>query len=98
MKIHDAEAATDEGPYPICGNIAPNFKALAGVTVGPGWRRAIAERVGGIRIDGDRADRSAAEADAGRSGPPVYVEHPRRAGTATSSRPTRRSPPSNTRR
>ena len=49
MKIHAAEAKTDEGPYPICGNIAPNFKALAGVTVGPGWRKAIAERLGGIK-------------------------------------------------
>ncbi len=49
MKIHDIEAATDEGPYPICGNIAPNFKGLAGITIGPGWRKAITERVGGVR-------------------------------------------------
>src|SRR6185312_9550096 len=49
MWIHAAEAKTDEGPYPVCGDIAPNFHALAGVTVGPGWRKAIAERLGGVK-------------------------------------------------
>jgi len=49
MKIHEIEAKTDDGPYPTCGDIVPNFKALAGVTIGPGWRKAIAERVGGIK-------------------------------------------------
>ena len=49
MKIHDVEAATDDGPYPVCGDITGNFKALTGVTIGPGWRKAIAERVGGVR-------------------------------------------------
>ncbi len=48
LKIHDVEARTDEGPYPVCGNITSNFKTLAGVTIGPGWRKAIAERVGGV--------------------------------------------------
>jgi hypothetical protein len=49
MKIHEVEAKTDEGPYPICANITPNFKALAGLTIGPGWRKGIAERVGGVK-------------------------------------------------
>lgn len=49
MKIHEIEAITDEGPYPVCGNITPNFKALAGLTIGPGWRKQIAERVGGVK-------------------------------------------------
>jgi hypothetical protein len=49
MKIHEVEAKTDEGPYPVCGDITPNFKALAGLTIGPGWRKAIAERVGGVK-------------------------------------------------
>ena len=49
MKIHDVEARTDEGPYPICGDIAPNFKALVGLSIGKGWRKSIAERVGGVR-------------------------------------------------
>ena len=49
MKIHDVEAKTDEGPYPVCGDITPNFKTLAGLTIGLGWRKGIAERVGGVK-------------------------------------------------
>ena len=48
LKIHEVEARTDEGPYSICDNITPNFRALAGLTIGPGWRKGIAERVGGV--------------------------------------------------
>jgi len=49
MRIHDAEAVTDDGPYPHCGDIAPNFKTLIGVTIGPGWRRKTLELLGGTR-------------------------------------------------
>lgn len=49
MKIHDVEARTDDGPYPACGAITPNFKALVGLTIGAGWRREIAARVGGVK-------------------------------------------------
>ncbi len=49
MKVHDAEAVTDAGPYSHCGDIVPNFKALIGVTIGPGWRRKTLELLGGIR-------------------------------------------------
>ena len=48
LKIHDVEAVTDSGPYELCGNIAVNYKRLIGLTIGPGWRKAINERVGGI--------------------------------------------------
>lgn len=48
LKIHSAEAVTDSGPYENCGDITGNFRKLAGVTIGPGWRKAIAERVGGV--------------------------------------------------
>src|SRR2546423_13458202 len=34
LLIHDAEAHTDAGPYPICGDITPNFKKLAGGKIG----------------------------------------------------------------
>ena len=34
MIIHDVEAVTDQGPYPNCGDITPNFKRLIGVTIG----------------------------------------------------------------
>jgi hypothetical protein len=49
MNVHDAEAVTDEGPYAICGDITPNFKSLVGLKIGPGWRREIRARLGGIK-------------------------------------------------
>lgn len=49
MHIHDAEAVTEAGPYAACGNITPNFKSLTGVRIGPGWRREIAARLGGVK-------------------------------------------------
>lgn len=47
MQIHDAEAATDVGPYPFCGDITPRFKLLIGLKIGRGWRREINARLGG---------------------------------------------------
>ena len=49
MHVHDAEAVTDAGPYPVCGDIAPNFKSLIGLKIGRGWRREIQARLGGIK-------------------------------------------------
>ncbi|MBM3356407.1 MAG: DUF2889 domain-containing protein [Betaproteobacteria bacterium] len=49
MKIHDVETVTDEGPYSICGDIAPNFRSLVGLVIGPGWRKEVAARVGGTK-------------------------------------------------
>ena len=49
MKIHDAEAVTDAGPYPVCGNITPNFKSLVGLKIAGGWRREINLRLGGVK-------------------------------------------------
>ena len=49
MFVHDAEAFTEAGPYPTCGDITPNFKKLVGLKIGPGWRRDIGLRVGGIK-------------------------------------------------
>jgi len=49
FRIHDIVAVTDDGPYPVCGEIAPNFKSLVGLTIGPGWRREVAARVGGVK-------------------------------------------------
>jgi hypothetical protein len=47
--IHDAQAVTEQGPYPICGDIAPNFARLKGVRIGPGWRRKTLELLGGTK-------------------------------------------------
>ncbi|TCZ52740.1 DUF2889 domain-containing protein [Roseicella aquatilis] len=47
MEIVAAEAASDFTPYGICPGAAPNFARLAGLRIGPGFNRAVAERVGG---------------------------------------------------
>ena len=48
LMVHAVEATTDAGPYGLCNDITPNFARLAGVRLGPGWNRAIKERVGGV--------------------------------------------------
>ncbi|MEX2130090.1 MAG: DUF2889 domain-containing protein [Pseudohongiellaceae bacterium] len=45
--IQDVEAATESSPFEMCPNIAPNYKALIGITMGAGWRKAIRQKVGG---------------------------------------------------
>jgi Protein of unknown function (DUF2889) len=47
MVVVRAEAASDHTPYAICPSAAPNFTRLAGLKIGPGFNRAVAERVGG---------------------------------------------------
>ncbi len=49
LTIRAIEAVTDAGPYPVCPAIAVNFQRLVGLTVGPGWRRKVHERVGGVQ-------------------------------------------------
>ncbi|MGH6952826.1 MAG: DUF2889 domain-containing protein [Alphaproteobacteria bacterium] len=49
MVIHEAEAATDFGPYRICPDITPNFRTLKGLKIGPGFRRAAHAVVGGTK-------------------------------------------------
>jgi hypothetical protein len=48
MTIVGSEAATAAGPFPICPDVNPNFERLIGLHIGPGWRRAIRERLGGV--------------------------------------------------
>jgi hypothetical protein len=48
MLIHGIEAVTDAGPYEICPAITPKFSALRGLKIGPGWTKAVRERVGGV--------------------------------------------------
>lgn len=47
--IHDVEATTDFGPFPPCHDVAPNFKNLKGLRLGPGWNRKMREKVGGTK-------------------------------------------------
>jgi hypothetical protein len=48
LVIMACEAVTDSSPYAICPQVAPNFAALEGVRIGPGFTRAVKERVGGV--------------------------------------------------
>lgn len=48
MVIRACEAVSDHTPYAICPQVAPNFARLAGVTIGPGFTRAVKERLGGV--------------------------------------------------
>ncbi len=47
MVIVRCEAATDYAPYDVCPQAAPNFSQLEGARIGPGFGRAVRERVGG---------------------------------------------------
>ena len=47
LVIQAAEAATEAGPYSICGDITPTFEKLKGFTIGPGWRREVTRLVSG---------------------------------------------------
>ncbi|MEM7252250.1 MAG: DUF2889 domain-containing protein [Pseudomonadota bacterium] len=47
LAIHDVDAGMDVGAHDICHEVTPNFRALIGLQIGPGWNRAIRERLGG---------------------------------------------------
>lgn len=47
MTIREVEAVTDSGPFEICPSIVGNFQRLKGVRIGPGWRKAVLEALGG---------------------------------------------------
>jgi hypothetical protein len=48
LEIIEAEAASDFTPYVQCPQAAPNFSRLAGLKIGPGFNKAVNERVGGV--------------------------------------------------
>jgi hypothetical protein len=48
FEIRAVEAVTEHSPFSVCREIAPNFERLVGLTIGAGWRRAVAARVGGV--------------------------------------------------
>jgi hypothetical protein len=48
LTVKAIEAVTDGSPYAICPAITPRFQKLVGVTIGKGWRRAVAEHLSGV--------------------------------------------------
>ncbi len=49
FNVISAEAAMPTGAFSVCHEIAPNFASLKGLRIGPGWNKAVRERVGGVR-------------------------------------------------
>ena len=47
--IQDVWAKTENSPFEICPEIAPAYKSLVGIQMGPGWRKAIRQKIGGVR-------------------------------------------------
>ncbi|MNO98998.1 hypothetical protein D3C76_907600 [compost metagenome] len=47
--IQDLVAFTDDTPTPFCPEIVESYKSLVGLKVGPGFKKKVAERVGGIK-------------------------------------------------
>ncbi|MDH3638820.1 MAG: DUF2889 domain-containing protein [Gammaproteobacteria bacterium] len=48
LVIHAVEAHTDHGPHNVCPEITANYGSLSGLKIGPGWRRHVNQRVGGV--------------------------------------------------
>ncbi|MBO3277406.1 DUF2889 domain-containing protein [Pseudomonas schmalbachii] len=46
--IQDVKAFTEAAPTPICGNIASAYEALRGLKIGPGFKKQVSQRVGGV--------------------------------------------------
>ena len=49
MRVCEVEAVTDHGPYHMCPAITANFRRLEGLTIGPGFQRAVRGLVGGVQ-------------------------------------------------
>ena len=48
LTIHAVETHTDHSPYAMCPQIVPNFQRLVGLQIGRGFRRKVAQRLGGV--------------------------------------------------
>lgn len=49
LVVRDVVAVTDAGPYAVCPAITPAFATLKGLRIGPGWRREVLGRLGGVK-------------------------------------------------
>jgi len=48
MVITDAEVVMEETPFAICPSIAPSFKGMIGMQLGPGLRMELGAKFGGV--------------------------------------------------
>jgi Protein of unknown function (DUF2889) len=49
LTVREAHAASYATPYRLCPDIAPDFSVLAGLKIGPGWRKDVLARLGGVK-------------------------------------------------
>lgn len=49
LVVVEAVASTDAAPFAVCDAITGAFDTLAGLRIGVGFRRAVQERLGGVR-------------------------------------------------
>ena len=49
LTIREIVASTVHAPFPECVRTADPMRAMVGVTIGPGWRSEIEQRLGGVR-------------------------------------------------
>jgi len=49
MTVQSAEAVIDQGPFTICGDICLSFDSLIGLSIKPGWRKGVLQRLGGTK-------------------------------------------------
>lgn len=47
LQVVDVQASTDASPYGICRQAADTLQSVKGLRIGPGWSRAIRERLAG---------------------------------------------------
>lgn len=49
LNILDAAASTEYAPFNHCHSISRAYQALIGLQIGPGWNRAVKDRLGGVK-------------------------------------------------
>ncbi len=49
LLVHGCEASSEIFPFPACGDVAPRFRTLEGLRIGPGWQREVRKRLGGVK-------------------------------------------------
>ncbi|BAL27217.1 DUF2889 domain-containing protein [Azoarcus sp. KH32C] len=49
LTIKEIVARTAHAPFPDCMQTADPMQAMVGVTIGPGWRKEIEQRIGGVK-------------------------------------------------
>jgi hypothetical protein len=47
LEVLDVQASTDASPYGICGQATETLQSVKGLRLGPGWSRAVRERLAG---------------------------------------------------